>query len=276
MLSQHHLAMINQRLKQSTGIHSKPFGGLSVILIGDPAQLLPVGGAPLYAKPTKLLQTAGFEVYQHFKVAITLNQCHRQQNLDNDTDQSTFINVLGRLRDGVFDEKSIEDWKFLLKNQVSPSKLEQFTDAIRLFTTNQACSDYNNMKLKELNQSIYKLIAINTPSAAKIYNSDNFNGLQNILNVCINAKITLTMNLWTNKGLVNGANGVIRDIIFAENAIEGSLPEAIFIEFDNYIAQNFSAQMTIVIIGFLLTQEMCIVNIIKLADNSILFDWHMR
>ncbi len=69
MLSQHHLAMINQRLKQSTGIHSKPFGGLSVILIGDPAQLLPVGGAPLYAKPTKLLQTAGFEVYQHFKVA---------------------------------------------------------------------------------------------------------------------------------------------------------------------------------------------------------------
>ncbi len=139
----------------------------------------------------------------------------------------------------MFDEKSIEDWKFLLKNQVSPSKLEQFTDAIRLFTTNQACSDYNNMKLKELNQSIYKLIAINTPSAAKIYNSDNFNGLQNILNVCINAKITLTMNLWTNKGLVNGANGVIRDIIFAENAIEGSLPEAIFIEFDNYIGPKF-------------------------------------
>ena len=42
MLSQKLLFIIDMRLKQATGVHSAPFGGISVILTGDPEQLLPV------------------------------------------------------------------------------------------------------------------------------------------------------------------------------------------------------------------------------------------
>ena len=53
MVSQCLLAHIDQRLRQATGQKEKFFGGLSIILIGDPGQLLPVAGSLLYAKPTK-------------------------------------------------------------------------------------------------------------------------------------------------------------------------------------------------------------------------------
>ena len=52
MLSQCMLAQIDTRLRQATG-HNVYFGGISMILIGDPGQLLPVGGSPLYQYPTK-------------------------------------------------------------------------------------------------------------------------------------------------------------------------------------------------------------------------------
>ena len=42
MLSQKLLFIIDMRLKQATGIHLVPFGGMNVVLTGDPGQLLPV------------------------------------------------------------------------------------------------------------------------------------------------------------------------------------------------------------------------------------------
>lgn len=48
MLSQINLATIDQRLRQATTKLDLFFGGISVILTGDPGQLLPVLGSPLY------------------------------------------------------------------------------------------------------------------------------------------------------------------------------------------------------------------------------------
>lgn len=47
MISQVSIAIIDQRLREATKC-DKYFGGLSVILTGDPGQLLPVMGSPLY------------------------------------------------------------------------------------------------------------------------------------------------------------------------------------------------------------------------------------
>ena len=43
---------IDSRLKQASGKKDVPFGGYSVIMVGDPGQLPPVGDSPLY-KPLK-------------------------------------------------------------------------------------------------------------------------------------------------------------------------------------------------------------------------------
>ena len=61
MLSQVTFSIIDQRLRQASGISREYFGGISVILTGDPGQLLPVGGMPFYNEDTKnLLQSKIF------------------------------------------------------------------------------------------------------------------------------------------------------------------------------------------------------------------------
>ena len=52
--------------------------------------------------------------------------------------------------------------------------------------------------------------------------------------MCIGAKINLTTNLWTQKDLVNGANGQIKDIIYPLDKEIDSLLTAILIEFEHY------------------------------------------
>jgi hypothetical protein len=176
----------------------------------------------------------GYNCYLEFKHVIILEVSVRQQNLNNDPDQERFIKVLPRIRDGLNDKETVNDWQFLLKRLIRPSLLEEFKDAIRLFPDNYTCNQYNNDKLKELKMPICKIRAINKPESAKYYDEENFFGLKNVINLSINAKITLTSNLWTSKGLVNGANGIIRDIIFPVDKSEDSLPSAFLIEFENY------------------------------------------
>lgn len=48
MLSQKLLAIIDKRCKQATGLMIVPFGGIHVILTGDPGQLLPVCTSFIY------------------------------------------------------------------------------------------------------------------------------------------------------------------------------------------------------------------------------------
>ncbi|CAF0956150.1 unnamed protein product [Brachionus calyciflorus] len=75
----------------------------------------------------------GYEADKQFDKAIWLKVMMRQQSLDSDIDQLKFLELLERLRNGVNDDKTIDDWKFLLKRQVQPIKQDEFSDAILLF-----------------------------------------------------------------------------------------------------------------------------------------------
>lgn len=205
-----------------------------MILVGDPGQLPPVGGSPLYQtsmKAKKDLETHGYNCYQQFTTVIVLEVSERQKNLDNDPKQQYFIDLLLRLRNGIYDQKSEEDWKFLLQRQSLPNRLEEFKDAIRLFPDRASCSKYNNEKLKLLKMPIFKCHAKNTPSYARSHDDDKYRGLENVINLAVNARITLTTNIWIAKGLVNGSNGVIKDVIFEAN---NTNPTALLIQFENY------------------------------------------
>ena len=50
------LGWIDSRCRQATGLASRSFGGLSVIVVGDIAQLTPVDDKPLYHSLTKTLR----------------------------------------------------------------------------------------------------------------------------------------------------------------------------------------------------------------------------
>ena len=69
---------IDSRCRQVTGKCDEPFGGLSIILFGDIAQLSPVGDKPLYhSTPKSEKQIDGLLMYQQFQTVIKLTANER-------------------------------------------------------------------------------------------------------------------------------------------------------------------------------------------------------
>ena len=184
---------IDHRLKEAKA-NEKPFGGISIVLTGDPGQLLPVLAKPLYDKTSKSPNAVkGFDLYQKFLTVVKLKQVVRQQNPNNCPKQQHFIELLDRLRDG---ECTLDDWKLLLERTPTPERIIQFENAIRLCDLNEAVDNYNKTKLEQLAQPIAKINGINAPKHCEKATPDNFSGLKNTIFLCINAKIVLTSNIW--------------------------------------------------------------------------------
>jgi len=69
MLGQRTLGWIDKRCRQSSGAKENLFGGKSIILIGDPAQLPPVSDKPLFhAKPSNQIGQQGYYAYMMFNM----------------------------------------------------------------------------------------------------------------------------------------------------------------------------------------------------------------
>ena len=87
---------IDHRLKEAKA-NEKPFGGISIVLTGDPGQLLPVLAKPLYDKTSKSPNAVkGFDLYQKFLTVVKLKQVVRQQNPNNCPKQQHFIELCRR------------------------------------------------------------------------------------------------------------------------------------------------------------------------------------
>ncbi len=105
MLSQEDLAMIDKRCKQAKPDRQHlPFGGLNVVLCGDPAQLPPVGGRCLWSKTGK--KHPGLLLYQQFELAVCLQHIERQTGTS--MEQRKFRLFLKHLRNGMCDSEDFE------------------------------------------------------------------------------------------------------------------------------------------------------------------------
>jgi len=144
MLGQTMLGWIDRHCRQATGKSDEVFGGLSIILVGDPGQLPPVADKPLYhSKPTSSVGEQGHLAYHMFTNVIKLSVNQRVQGLN--IQQSQFRNLLMQLRTGDCTEP---DWKLLLTQQPSKAQnLSEFQDATRLYFSNEEVANYNFEKL---------------------------------------------------------------------------------------------------------------------------------
>ena len=98
--------------------------------------------------------------------------------------------------------------------------------------------EYNNQRLNSLGPPITRL-AIHSTSAARSYSGDSFRGLENTIYLCEGADIILTTNIWINAGLVNGATGNVKDIIYASGQGREQLSMPVVVHFPNYIGPQF-------------------------------------
>ena len=147
MLSQTMLARIDKRMRQITQKFEIFFGGLSLILTGDPGQLPAVCAPNLYdQKFTTALSKEGFTAYQQFDSVIQLTQVIRQEN-DGNEDQRKFIDLLPRLRNS---EATFNDYEHLKKRFMSPTNTDEFIDTTRIFALNDTCDDHNKACLQAL------------------------------------------------------------------------------------------------------------------------------
>jgi len=231
MLGQKMLAWVDKRCRQATGLTNELFGGKSIILVGDPGQLPPVADKPLYhSKPSCLLQEQGYLAYFMFNTVVKLTINQRVQGCT--PEQAQFRDLLERLRTGDCNQ---DDWNLLLSRQPSMVKdIANFKDAVRLFYSNDEVANYNFEKLSALNHPIATINAVHSSNIAKKSTPDEMSGLEPVIFLAKGAHVMLTMNLWTDAGLCNGATGTVLDLIYATNQQPPNLPIAVVVKFNDY------------------------------------------
>ena len=212
MIGANTLSRIHERLAVAFPRYANiPFGGRSIILMGDFAQLPPIGEVPMYATPgtfSKIPTVRGITLYRQFDRFVRLRTNMRQGGDDQDRQPDLLL----RARDGDWQEN---DWSALFNQRalynLSHQEKAKFDRATYLFPMNEAVFTFNHDNLERLGRPVIKIDARNTgqlaPSVLGTVPSDVACGLNQLLQLSIGAWVMLRKNFWTDKGLVNGALG---------------------------------------------------------------------
>ena len=234
MVGQHLFNKINKRLKQATGREDLPFGGITMIIMGDWNQLPPIGDSSLYDPHGKCIE--GFRLYSQFKDTVIFKTIMRQQG----PEQQEFKAELERLYKGTF---TLDDWKKWATRDLEALPAEEkqnFLDnAIYACARKVDMVAHNKRKIQELNQPIALIKSESSPASARLPKADNQSGLPSNILLCKGAKVRLISNEWTEAGLTNGADGTVVAILYDSTSKPPSLPTAVLVSFPDYIGPSY-------------------------------------
>ncbi|GFX04748.1 hypothetical protein TNCV_2247311 [Trichonephila clavipes] len=220
MVSAELLEQINARLKQITGLFTKDFGGLDVILIGDLRQLPPVKATPIFKQIKRKI--TGETPWRKFK-QFELKQVMRQENRQ-------FSEILTKIGDGNIlteEELKVMESRFITKEEAQ----SVCPEGIRLLFTNAAVNAYNYSVLNFVDD---KIISVASDVITGCHNpeqenfvrqklhkmkTDETGGLPYELILVLNRPYMITNNIDVAEGLSNGTVGKLYHVERDENVV---------------------------------------------------------
>ncbi|GFW00404.1 hypothetical protein TNCV_692431 [Trichonephila clavipes] len=218
MVSAELLEQINARLKQITGLFTKDFGGLDVILIGDLRQLPPVKATPIFKQIKRKI--TGETPWRKFK-QFELKQVMRQENRQ-------FSEILTKIGDGNIlteEELKVMESRFITKEEAQ----SVCPEGIRLLFTNAAVNTYNYSVLNSVDDKII-YVASDVITGCHNPEQENFvrqklhkmktdetGGLPYELILVLNRPYMITNNIDVADGLSNGTVGKLYHVERDEN-----------------------------------------------------------
>ena len=219
MVSYDMLLQINLRLNEIKAIKDANvfFGGLNLIAVGDFYQLPPVHGRNIFANNN--FKSCGTHLWKDLFHMIELTNIVRQKD-------EHFIGLLNRVRIGEVIGSDLDT--LLSRVTPMPSVNRNDPSTLFLFPTIRQCDKHNANMLAALSSSetVYKINAVDAlmnvdrqgqySMSSKCVDSSlipdddrECAGLASSLSLAVDAIVMLRRNINTNKGLVNGARGII-------------------------------------------------------------------
>ena len=245
LIGQYMFYMINERLKQAKA-STKDFGGISMILMGDFAQIFPVRDAALFLEHDEKSPYANNLQVQHGKI---LFQTHFRDNtiifdeIMRQKGDQEFKESLIRLANGEFTRK---DWDYFRTQDLTDKK--NFTDeqvkdikgsSIKVCARLKDTKRHNIERINALGTPIAPIKSLNQGKSASSAPSNEAGNLLPDIKIANGCRVLLTRNLWQEAGLTNGAVGEIKYIVYLENEGPPSLPHMIIVRFEQYIGPSY-------------------------------------
>lgn len=226
---------IEQRIQEAKEDTGEDFSSAYVYLFGDIKQLPPVGDSPIYSdKVMSSERIRGKMIFDNFEGTIILSQIQRQKD-------TVFQNVLNNIGDGTVTAQDYRILKTRFSSSLSKQEREKFRDAVHLYSTRLEVLAYNRERLENMRDDTNQRIAIaRVPAVHNCFSAsqgtiNDAQGLHSTLYLAEGVRIMLKINLWTERGLVNGAMGRVVHIIYDENSCPPNNPPSVLIcRFDSY------------------------------------------
>lgn len=238
------LEFINNRLQLLTGL-KRPFGGISIIAVGDFFQLKPIMDGWIFQDLKQNSQALACNLWKENFTLFELDEVMRQK------DDLAFAQLLNRLR---HNQMTNEDIDVIEKCNIAENSPNYPHNAPHLFTMNIKVDEYNNKLIEQLpgEKVIVKAVdsvlhdhtkLVKDRLLRSLQSQDDVSKTANLmtrLTLAIGMIYDITVNIDVTDGLTNGSSCTV---FFVENKLSGvSRPSIVWVKFLDKAVERIARQ----------------------------------